>query len=118
MNGIVTGLSKRKGGHIHLFDPDVKFVCSLFVEVGIPQAVGSALAVKKCGQNNVAVAFIGEGAANSGAFHEALNLAAVWKLPVIVVVEDNQYGISVPKEKATAVASNDLRAPAYGIVGE
>lgn len=118
MFGKVTGLSKGKGGHMHLFDPDVKFACSGIVGAGIPQAVGAALAGKKRGQNNVAVAFIGEGAANSGAFHEALNLAAVWKLPVIVVVEDNQYGISVPKEKATAVASNDLRAPAYGIVGE
>lgn len=118
MFGKETGLSKGKGGHMHLFDPSVKFACSGIVGAGIPQAVGAALAGKKRGQNNVAVAFIGEGAANSGAFHEALNLAAVWKLPVILVVEDNQYGISVPKEVATAVESNDLRASAYGIVGE
>lgn len=116
--GKETGLSKGKGGHMHLFDPSVKFACSGIVGAGIPQAVGAALAGKKQGQNNVAVAFIGEGAVNSGAFHEALNLAAIWKLPVIIVVEDNQYGISVPKEVATAVKSNDLRASAYGIVGE
>lgn len=118
MFGKETGLSKGKGGHMHLFDPSVRFACSGIVGAGIPQAVGAALAGKKRGQNNIAVAFIGEGAANSGAFHEALNLAAVWKLPVILVVEDNQYGISVPKEVATAVESNDLRASAYGIVGE
>ena len=118
MFGKETGLGKGKGGHMHLFDPSVKFACSGIVGAGIPQAVGAALAAKKRGTDAVAVAFIGEGAANSGAFHESLNLAALWKLPVIVVVEDNQYGISVPKDSATSVASNHLRAPAYGIVGE
>jgi len=118
MFGKESGLGKGKGGHMHLFDPDVKFACSGIVGAGIPQAVGAALAAKKRGTDAVAVAFIGEGAANAGAFHESLNLAALWNLPVIVVVEDNQYGISVPKEVATAVESNHLRAPAYGIVGE
>lgn len=118
MFGKKTGLGKGKGGHMHLFDPKVKFACSGIVAAGIPQAVGAALAAKKRGTDAVAVAFIGEGAANAGAFHESLNLAALWKLPVIVVVEDNQYGISVPKDAATSVKSNDLRAPAYGIVGE
>lgn len=118
MFGKETGLGKGKGGHMHLFDPSVKFACSGIVGAGIPQAVGAALAGKKRGENNVAVAFIGEGAANSGSFHESLNLAALWKLPVILVVEDNQYGISVPKEKATAVESNHLRAASYGIEGE
>ncbi|MGM8366570.1 thiamine pyrophosphate-dependent dehydrogenase E1 component subunit alpha [Virgibacillus sp. W0181] len=118
MFGKETGLGKGKGGHMHLFDPDVKFACSGIVGAGIPQAVGAALAAKKRGTDAVAVAFIGEGAANAGSFHESLNLAALWKLPVIVVVEDNQYGISVPKEVATSVESNHLRASAYGIVGE
>lgn len=118
MFGKETGLSKGKGGHMHLFDPDVKFSCSGIVGAGIPQAAGAALAAKKRGTDAVGVAFIGEGAANAGSFHETLNLAALWKLPLIVVVEDNQYGISVPKEAATAVESNHLRASAYGIVGE
>lgn len=118
MFGKETGLSKGKGGHMHLFDPDVKFSCSGIVAAGIPHAVGAALAAKKRGTDAVAVAFIGEGAANAGAFHESLNLAALWDLPVIVVVEDNEYGISVPKDVATSVESNHLRAPAYGIVGE
>src|SRR5699024_9668690 len=118
MFGKESGLGKGKGGHMHLFDPDVKFSCSGIVAAGIPHAVGAALAAKKRGTDAVAVAFIGEGAANAGAFHESLNLAALWDLPVIVVVEDNEYGISVPKGVATSVESNHLRAPAYGIVGE
>lgn len=118
MFGKKTGLSKGKGGHMHLFDPSVKFACSGIVGAGIPQAAGAALAAKKKGTKDVAVAFIGEGAANSGAFHEALNLASLWKLPLIVVIEDNQYGISVPKDAATAVENNAVRAKAYGIVGE
>lgn len=116
--GKKTGLSKGKGGHMHLFDPDVKFACSGIVGAGIPQAVGAALVAKKRGTDAVAVAFIGEGSTNSGAFHESLNLAALWDLPVIVVVEDNKYGISVPKDVATSVESNAIRAKAYGIVGE
>ncbi|WP_422723691.1 thiamine pyrophosphate-dependent dehydrogenase E1 component subunit alpha [Jeotgalibacillus soli] len=115
--GKVTGLGKGKGGHMHLFDPEVKFSCGGIIAAGIPHAVGAALAAKKKGKDWVAVAFVGEGAANAGGFHESLNLAALWKLPLIVVVEDNAYGISVPKSGSTAVASNDLRAAAYGIEG-
>ncbi len=115
--GKKTGLGKGKGGHMHLFDPDVKFSCGGIVGAGMPHAVGAALANKKMETDRVAVAFIGEGAANSGAFHESLNLAALWKLPFIVVVEDNAWGISVPKNKSTSVATNDIRARAYGIKG-
>lgn len=117
MFGKATGLGKGKGGHMHLFDPDVKFSCGGIVAAGIPHAVGAAMAAKMKGKDWIAVAFIGEGAANAGAFHESLNLAAVWNLPLIVVVEDNSYGISVPKNSATAVETNDLRAAAYGIAG-
>ena len=65
----------------------------------------------------MAVSFIGEGAANQGAFHETLNLAALWKLPVIFVIEDNSWGVSVSKAASTAVATNDVRGAAYGIPG-
>jgi len=117
MFGKETGLGKGKGGHMHLFDPKVKFSCGGIVAAGIPHAVGAALAAKMKGHDWVAVAFIGEGAANAGAFHESLNLAALWKLPVIVVIEDNSYGISVPKAASTAIESNDKRGAAYGIPG-
>jgi acetoin:2,6-dichlorophenolindophenol oxidoreductase subunit alpha len=111
--GKVTGLGKGKGGHMHLFDPTVKFSCGGIVGAGIPQAAGAALAAKQKGKDWVAVAFIGEGAANAGAFHETLNMAALWKLPLIVVVENNSWGISVPKSGSTAISSNDRRAAAY-----
>lgn len=115
--GKVTGLGRGKGGHMHLFDPEVHFGCSGIIGAGIPQAVGAALAFRKRQQDRVAIAFFGEGAANQGSFHESLNLAAVWKLPVLFVVEDNTYAISVPKLKSTAVVSNADRAAAYGIPG-
>jgi TPP-dependent pyruvate/acetoin dehydrogenase alpha subunit len=115
--GKVTGLGKGKGGHMHLFDPAVKFSCGGIIAAGVPHAAGAALAAKMRGKDWVAVAFIGEGAVNQGAFHETLNLAALWKLPLIVVIEDNRYGISVPKSASTAVERNDARAAAYGIPG-
>ncbi len=115
--GRTTGLGKGRGGHMHLFDPDAHFSCSGIIAEGIPPALGQAFAFQRRGTDNIAVAVIGEGAANSGAFHESLNLAALWKLPVVVVIEDNEWGISVPREKSTAVPSNDVRAAAYGIPG-
>ena len=115
--GKETGLGKGKGGHMHLFDPAVKFGCSGIIGAGMPTALGAALAAKMNGRDDVAVSFFGEGAANQGVFHEALNLAALWKLPVIFVCEDNSYAISVPKSKSTAVASNADRAQSYGIPG-
>lgn len=115
--GKVTGLGRGKGGHMHLFDPEAHFCCSGIIGAGIPQATGMALAFKKRGEPRVAVAFFGDGAANQGSFHESLNLAALWKLPVIFVVEDNAYAISVPKQASTAIACNADRAAAYGIPG-
>lgn len=117
MFGKVTGLGRGKGGHMHLFDPDHKFSCSGIVGASAPQASGAALAAKKLGKDWVAVAFFGEGAMNQGGVHEAINLAALWKLPVIFVCEDNKYAISVEKTDSTSVASNADRAVAYGIPG-
>jgi TPP-dependent pyruvate/acetoin dehydrogenase alpha subunit len=115
--GKKTGLGKGKGGHMHLFDPSVKFSCGGIVGAGIPHAIGAALANKKRKSDWVAVSFIGEGAANTGAFHESLNLAALWKLPFIIVIEDNSWAISVSKKNATSIDSNKKRADAYGIPG-
>ena len=115
MFGKKTGLCHGYGGHMHLFDNDLHFGCGGIIAAGLPQAVGAALAIKKRKQDRVAVAFIGEGAVNAGAFHESLNLAALWKLPLVVVIEDNLYAISVPKSASTAVKSNAERGAAYGI---
>jgi TPP-dependent pyruvate/acetoin dehydrogenase alpha subunit len=115
--GKKTGLSGGRGGHMHLFDARVNFACSGIIAQGLGPAVGAGLAAKLKGQDHVAVAFLGEGAANQGAFHEALNLAAVWRAPVVFVIEDNAYGISVTKKTSTAVARNADRAAAYGMPG-
>jgi acetoin:2,6-dichlorophenolindophenol oxidoreductase subunit alpha len=115
--GKKAGLGHGKGGHMHLFDPAVKFSCSGLIGAGFPPAVGAALASKMQGKDWVAAAFAGEGAANQGSFHETLNLAAVWRLPVIFVIEDNSWAISVPRSKSTAVSSNADRAAAYGVPG-
>lgn len=115
--GKVTGLGKGKGGHMHLFDPEHNFSCSGIIGASLPPACGAGLAAKKMGKDWVAVAFFGEGAANQGSFHESLNLAALWQLPVIFVCEDNQWAISVPKSEATCVPWVADRASAYGIPG-
>ena len=115
--GRATGLSRGKGGHMHLFDPERNFSCSGIEGASLPPATGAALAYKKLGRDSVAVAFFGEGAANQGTFHEALNLAGLWNLPAVFICEDNRWAISVPKEKSTAVASNADRASAYGMPG-
>ncbi|MBN9393320.1 MAG: thiamine pyrophosphate-dependent dehydrogenase E1 component subunit alpha [Chloroflexi bacterium] len=112
-----TGLGHGKGGHMHLFDQQKKFGCSGIIGAGMPVACGAALAAKKNGKDWVAVSFFGEGTANQGSFHESLNLAALWKLPVIFVCEDNSYAISVPKSKSTSIANNADRAASYGIPG-
>ena len=79
--GRKTGLSGGRGGHMHLFDARVNFCCSGIIAQGMGPAVGAAMAAKLRGRHDVAVSYIGEGAANQGAFHEALNLAALWKAP-------------------------------------
>lgn len=115
--GKATGLSGGRGGHMHIFDADVNFACSGIIAQGMGPAAGAALSRKIQNKPGVAISFIGEGAANQGAFHETLNLAAVWKLPMVVVVEDNAWGISVSKAASTAIERNSDRAAAYGIPG-
>lgn len=115
--GKKSGLAGGRGGHMHLFDPAVNFACSGIIAEGTGPAVGAALAAKLKKSDAVAVSYVGEGAANQGAFHEALNLAGLWQLPVIFVIEDNAWGISVPKSKSTAIADNARRAAGYGMPG-
>ena len=117
MFGKVTGLGKGKGGHMHLFDNAHKFSCSGIIGASMPIDCGAALAAKKLGKNWVSIAFFGEGAANQGCFHESMNLAALWKLPVIFVCEDNHWAISMPEEKASSIDWIADRAAGYRIPG-
>jgi TPP-dependent pyruvate/acetoin dehydrogenase alpha subunit len=116
--GRETGLGRGRGGHMHLFDPLTHFSCSGIIAEGYPPALGQAFAFQRKGTDRIAVAVTGEGAANQGAFHESLNLAALWKLPVVFIVEDNDWGISVPRSASTSVPSNAARAAAYDMPGE
>jgi len=116
--GRETGLGRGRGGHMHLFDPDTHFSCSGIIAEGYPPALGQAFAFRRRGTDRIAVAVTGEGAANQGAFHESLNLAALWRLPVVFVVEDNDWGISVPRSASTCVTSNAIRAAGYDMPGE
>ena len=115
--GRETGLGRGKGGHMHLYSVEPNFGCSGIIGEGIPVAVGAAMAFRHRKTDNVALSYFGEGAANQGAFHESLNLAALWNLPVVFVCEDNAYAISVPKTASTAIPDNSDRASAYGIPG-
>jgi len=116
--GRTTGLSRGRGGHMHLYDQDVRFACSGIVGQGIGIGVGHALAIKMQGGSQVSVAWVGEGGANQGIFHEAMNLAGLWKLPYILVIEDNNWSVSVSKDRSTAIARNSDRAASYGAAGE
>ncbi len=116
--GRETGLSEGKGGHMHLFDPDVNFACSGIIAEGCPPAVGAGMAAKKRNTDSVAVAYIGEGAIDQGAFLESLNLAAVRDLPVVFVIEDNDWAISMPKERVTDVENGAQRAGGFDLPGQ
>ncbi|MBN2308723.1 MAG: thiamine pyrophosphate-dependent dehydrogenase E1 component subunit alpha, partial [Candidatus Hydrogenedentes bacterium] len=113
-----TGCCGGKGGTMHLFKPDVGVMGTIgIVGGGIPLATGLGLALKMQNTDRVAVSFFGDGAANNGAFHESLNLGALWKLPVIYICENNQYATSVAVSRSTSVSDIGVRATAYGIPG-
>ena len=112
-----TGLCGGFGGHMHLFDPGLKFSATGIVGAGVPVALGHAHAARIRGTDSVAVAVIGDGAVNTGAFHEAMNFAGVLRLPLIVVVENNEWAISVPFDKASATPTVAQRAPAWAAEG-
>ena len=113
-----TGLSGGRGGHMHLYDASVNFFCSGIIAEGMGPGAGMALARKIMKKPGIAVAFVGDGAANQGAFHEVMNMVGLWKLPFICVIEDNKYGVSVSKRDSTAVEHNSDRASAYAVAGE
>ncbi len=114
--GKVTGICKGKGGSMHLSDFSVGSLGETsIVGSGIPVAAGAALGSKLQGNDRVALCFFGDGATNEGAFHEGMNLAAVWKLPAIFVCENNGYAVSTPASAAVPVKDIAERAKAYAM---
>jgi pyruvate dehydrogenase E1 component alpha subunit len=116
--GKVTGCCRAKGGSMHVGDIDVGVLPAIAIVGGnIPIASGVGLATKMQGAGNVAVAFFGDGAANEGAWHEGMNIAAIWDLPVIFVCENNLYAASTPFSVAFKIEHVADRAAAYGMPG-
>jgi len=117
--GKATGCSKGKGGSMHLFDAGRRFMGGHAIVGGhIPLAAGIAFAVKYQGGDQVCVCFFGEAAVNIGAFHEALNMASVWKLPVIFLCENNRYGMGTAFERVAAVTDVVEHACSYDMAAE
>ena len=116
--GKATGMSKGKGGSMHMADVG-RHLWGGYAIVGghIPLATGLALSIRYRNLPNVVACFLGEGATNSGAFYAGLNLAAVWKLPLIVIVENNRYGMGTACERASAVSEVYRKASAFDIPG-
>ena len=116
--GKETGYCHGRGGSMHIADIKTgNLGANGIVGGGLPIAVGAALTAKRLGKPDVTVCFFGDGANNEGAFHEALNMASVWKLPVIFVCENNKYGMSTSTERSTAVKNIADRAVAYAMPG-
>lgn len=113
-----TGYCRGRGGSMHIADVSKgNLGANGIVAGGIPIAVGAALAQKLRGTGAVVACFFGDGATNEGAFHEAANLAAIWQLPVVLVCENNKYGMSFSTEKSMHVETVAERAAAYGFPG-
>jgi TPP-dependent pyruvate/acetoin dehydrogenase alpha subunit len=112
-----SGLCRGRGGHMHIFDPERNFSTTGIVGSSVGVALGYAYAADLGGRDSVAVGITGEGGVSAGAFHESLNMAGAWKLPLVVLVENNEYAISVPFAKASATPTVAERAPAYGAWG-
>lgn len=116
--GKKTGYCKGKGGSMHIADVELGILgANGIVGGGPPIAVGAGIAVKYLDTDRVVACFFGDGAANQGTFHEGLNMASIWKLPVIFVCENNQYGISLPQREHMNIADIADRASAYDIPG-
>ena len=116
--GRATGYCRGLGGSMHVADLERNILgANGIVGAAMPLSVGAGLAIRLRGGDQVVIAFFGDGANNQGIFHESLNLAAVWKLPVLFVCENNQYALSTSYQHTTAVASVAARAAAYDVPG-
>lgn len=114
--GRETGVSRGKGGSMHLFDRNTNFLGGHGIVGGhVPVATGVGFAIKYRGGDQVCVCFMGESVVNTGAFHEALNMAGLWKLPVVYVIENNRYGMGTALERASAIHDIYERGAAYNM---
>ena len=114
--GKQSGCSKGKGGSMHLFDRRHGFLGGHAIVGGqIPLAAGAAFASKYLNQGRVTLCFFGEAAVNIGSFHESLNLAALWKLPVVFICENNRFGMGTPIERASSLYDLSQKACAYNM---
>jgi TPP-dependent pyruvate/acetoin dehydrogenase alpha subunit len=117
--GKATGPSKGRGGSQHVADYSVGFLGSNGITAGgLPIATGAALAVQMRGEPHCVASFFGEGGANQGTFHESINMAAVWRLPILYICENNLYAMSTHYNEAFATPTIAARAAGYGIPGE
>jgi len=116
--GKSTGYSRGRGGSMHIADVAKGNLGATGIVGGnIPVATGAALAIKMRGEPRVVACFFGDGACNNGVFHESLNIAGLWTLPVVYIVENNLYGMSVSTKRACADPSISVRAACYGMPG-
>jgi pyruvate dehydrogenase E1 component alpha subunit len=116
--GRETGVSHGRGGSMHLFDFEKRLLGGYAIVGGqLPVATGAGLAIRRKGDNDAVVCQMGDGTTNIGAFHESLNLAALWKLPVVYAIVNNGYGMGTSVENGSAVAELHEKACAYGIPG-
>ncbi len=116
--GKETGYCRGRGGSMHIAAFETGSLGALaVVGAGMPIAVGAALGFKMKGEDRVAVPFMGDAATNTGNFHEGLNMASIWKLPVVFAVENNQYGVSTNIKDNVNITDLSLRAGSYGIPG-
>jgi TPP-dependent pyruvate/acetoin dehydrogenase alpha subunit len=118
IQGKSTGYNKGKGGTMHIVSFDLGILgANGVVGAGIPIATGAAFAIRYKQLNQVCICFFGDSAANEGVFNEGLNLASIWKLPVVFVCENNQYAVHTPMTESTSVADISVRAAGYSIPG-
>ncbi|HEX5830054.1 MAG TPA: pyruvate dehydrogenase (acetyl-transferring) E1 component subunit alpha [Gemmatimonadaceae bacterium] len=114
--GRIDGVARGKGGSMHLFDRNLNFLGGHGIVGGhVPLATGVGFAIKYRGGDQVCVCFMGESVVNTGAFHEALNMAGLWKLPVVYVIENNRYGMGTALERASAIHDVYERGAAYNM---
>ena len=112
------GVSRGRGGSMHLFSAEKRLMGGYAIVGGqLPVATGAGLAIRRKGENDVVLCQMGDGTTNIGAFHESLNIAALWKLPVIYVIINNGFGMGTSVEAGSAVAALHEKACAYGIPG-